>query len=107
MRERRAGLTDDAVKTIADGLVLTADQALRLGLIDRIGYLQETIESAERRAGVSHARVVSYRRPDEFAENIYSRAAVAPAQMNLINFDFGGWGQLGPQFLYMWLPHVE
>ena len=107
VRERRAGLTDDAVKTIADGRVLTADQALQLGLIDRIGYLQETIEDAERRAGTTEARVITYRRPDEFAENIYSGAAVAPAQMNLINFDFGGWGHAGPQFLYMWLPNVE
>jgi protease-4 len=107
VRERRAGLTDDAVKTIADGRVLTADQALQLGLIDRIGYLQETIEDAERRAGTTRARVITYRRPDEFAENIYSGAAVAPAQMNLINFDFGGWGHAGPQFLYMWLPNVE
>jgi protease-4 len=107
VRERRPGLTDDAVKTIADGRVLTADQALQLGLIDRIGYLQETIEDAERRAGTTRARVITYRRPDEFAENIYSGAAVAPAQMNLINFDFGGWGHAGPQFLYMWLPNVE
>ena len=107
VRERRAGLSDDAVKTIADGRILTADQALQLGLIDRIGYLQETIEDAERRAGTTRARVITYRRPEEFAENIYSGAGVAPAQMNLINFDFGGWRQAGPQFLYMWLPNVE
>ena len=107
VRERRSGLTADGIKTIADGRILTADQALQLGLVDRIGYLQEAIDDAERRAGVSQARVIMYRRPDEFAENIYSGAPVRPAQMNLINFDFGGLHTMAPQFLYMWLPNAE
>jgi protease-4 len=107
VHERRSGLSADGVKTIADGRILSADQALQLGLVDRIGYLQDSIAGAERRAGVSRARVIMYRRPDEFAENIYSRAAVRPAQMNLINFDLGGLHTMTPQFLYMWLPNAE
>jgi protease-4 len=107
VRERRSGLSADGIKTIADGRILTADQALQLGLVDRIGYLQDAIAGAERRAGVSRARVIMYRRPDEFAENIYSGAPVRPAQMNLINFDLGRLHTMAPQFLYMWLPNAE
>lgn len=107
VRERRSGVTAEAMKTIADGRILTADQALQLGLIDRIGYLQDTIEDAKHRAGVTRARVIMYRRPEEFAENIYSGAPVGPAQMNLVNFDFGGLRSLAPQFMYMWLPNAE
>ena len=107
VRERRSGLSADGIKTIADGRILTADQALQLGLVDRIGYLQDAVAGAERRAGVSRARVIMYRRPDEFAENIYSGAPVRPAQMNLINFDLGGLHTMAPQFLYMWLPNAE
>jgi protease-4 len=107
VRERRGKLTADGIKTIADGRILTADQALQLGLVDRIGYLQEAIAQAEHRAGVSRARVIMYRRPDEFAENVYSRVPAGPPQMNFINFDFGGLHPMTPQFLYMWLPDAE
>jgi len=107
VRERRSGVTADGIKTISDGRILSADQALQLGLVDRIGYLQETIDGAEHRAGVSQARVIMYRRPEEFAENIYSGAPARPPQMNLINFDFGGLHTMAPQFLYMWLPNAE
>jgi protease-4 len=107
VRTQRGGLSADAIKTISDGRILTADQALQLGLVDRIGYLQEAIDDAEHRAGVSSARVIMYRRPDEFAENVYSGAPVGPPQMNFINFDFGGLHPMTPQFLYMWLPNAE
>jgi protease-4 len=107
VRAQRSGLSADAIKTISDGRILTADQALQLGLVDRIGYLQDAIAAAERRAGVSSARVIMYRRPDEFAENIYSGAPVGPPQTNFINFDFGGLRPMTPQFLYMWLPNAE
>jgi protease-4 len=107
VRERRSKVTADGLKTISDGRLLTADQALQLGLVDRIGYLQETIDAAEHRAGVSQARVIMYRRPDEFAENVYSGAPIGPPQVNFINFDFAGMRPMTPQFLYMWLPDAE
>ncbi len=107
VRERRSGISADAMKTISDGRIFTADQAVQLGLVDRVGYLQDTIEEAKRRAGVARARVVMYRRPDEFAENIYSGAPFGPAQMNLVNLDFGSLRSLAPQFMYMWLPNAE
>lgn len=106
VRERRPGLTAEAAQTISDGRVLTAQQALAAGLVDRIGYLSDTIDTAKRRAGVAEARTVLYRRPQEFAENIYSRAGFGAPQVNLVNFDVSGLPQ-SPQFLYMWLPRLE
>ncbi len=107
VRERRTGISPEAVRTIADGRIFTADQALQLGLVDRIGYLQDTIDRATLRAGVARARVIMYRRPEEFAENIYSAARLRPTQMNLVNFDFGALRMFTPQFLYMWLPNAD
>ena len=106
VRERRPTLTAEAAHTILDGRILTAPQALAAGLVDRIGYLQDTIDAAKQRAGVAEARVVLYRRPQEFAENIYSRAALGAPQVNLVNLDVSGLPQ-SPQFLYMWLPRLE
>jgi protease-4 len=107
VRTRRPGLSADTVRTIADGRILTADQALQMGLIDRIGYLRDTLATAKQRAGLTEARVVMYRRPDEFAENIYSTALQSPVHVNLVNLDFGGLAHATPQFLYMWLPPSE
>src|SRR5262249_22801113 len=107
VRERRPALSADTARTISDGRILTADQALQAGLVDRIGYLDETLALARQRAGVTAARVIVYRRPDEYAENVYSQTATAPAQLNLFNIDLGGLGRGGPQFLYMWWPSAE
>jgi protease-4 len=48
----------------ADGGIFTADQALQLGLIDKIGYLDDAIKEAKRLANLSEdARVITYDRP--------------------------------------------
>jgi len=104
VRERRPEATAETLQTIADGRVLVADQALQARLVDRIGYLDDAVGIATRQAGETTARVVMYRRPQEYAENIYSRATTGAAQMNLVNFDLGGLGLAAPQFLYMWMP---
>jgi protease IV len=104
VRERRPNLSAATLSQIADGRILTADQALQDGLVDRIGYLPDALKDAEERAGVSQARVVMYRRPEEFAENIYSRGPLPAPQFNLLNLGFDAL-PASPQFLYMWLPH--
>lgn len=105
VRERRPTLTPDMSATMTDGRVFSADQAVQGGLIDRIGYLEDTIDAAKRRAGVTDARVIRYRRANEFDDGIYARAA-APAQVtqvSLLNLE----NRLlpdGPNFLYLWAP---
>lgn len=105
VRSRRPGLTAEMNATMVDGRVFSADQALAGGLVDGIGYLDGTIARARQRAGLGEARVIRYRRPEEFADSIYARAG-APAQVtqiSLLNLD----NRLlppGPNFLYVWAP---
>ena len=106
VRERRPGLSDETLHLISDGRILTADQALQAGLVDRIGYLEEAVHTAKRHAGVTEARVVMYRRPQEFAENVYSRSGLRTPQVNLVNLDLGSLLQ-PPRFMYLWLPTIE
>jgi protease-4 len=97
-------LPEDRVRALADGRVYTADQALRLGLVDRIGYLEDAVALARERAGLTEARVVMYRRPKEYRANIYSATpAPATAESTLAQFAavLGGGG---PRFLYLWWP---
>lgn len=102
----RKNLTIDKIRTAADGRIYTAHQALELGLVDKIGYLDDAIAVARQEARVSEARVVTYYRPGAYRSNIYSRLAGGEsAQVNLINFDLRSLVQPGvPQFMYLWVP---
>ncbi len=104
IRERRPQIPEAALATIADGRVLSAHDALAAGLIDRIGYLDETLAAARARAGIEKAKVVMYRRPDEFSENIYSASVLPPAQVHWAGIDLARLGAERPVFLYLWMP---
>jgi protease-4 len=77
------------VQKVADGRIFTASQAKDLGLLDKIGYLDEALKEAQERAGLSRAKVVRYQRPDSYRPTIYSLLPELEAA--------------GPQFLYLWL----
>ena len=111
VKEGRKGLDQNALKTLSDGRIFTATQALDAKLIDGIAYLPEAIRHARMEAGISDSRVVMYKRPDEYKENIYSTSGIAApssagqTQIGLINVNTkGGIISPGPQFLYLWLP---
>jgi protease-4 len=58
----------DATKSLANGKVYTADEALALKLVDQVGYLDDAIIEAQRRAKLESAHVVRYARPFSFAD---------------------------------------
>jgi protease-4 len=97
-------LPEDRVRALADGRVYTADQALRLGLVDRIGYLEDVVKLAKEGAKLDEARVVMYHRPKEYRSNLYSSTpAPATAESALAQFA-AVLGGSGPRFLYLWWP---
>jgi len=106
VREGRPQANAEMFSVVTDGRIITAGQALQAGLIDRIGYLDDAIGVAKQRAGLTEARVILYRRGNEFSENIYSKAGTAPAQVNLINFDLSALASHGPAFMYLWQPQL-
>ena len=97
-------LPEDRVRALADGRVYTADQALKLGLVDRIAYLEDVVTMAREAAKVDQAKVIMYHRPKEYRANIYSSApATATAESTLAQFA-AALGGAGPRFLYLWWP---
>ncbi len=101
----RPGLTEARVREIADGRVWSAQQALELHLIDRIGTLRETVTSLKEKIGVKKARVVTYNRPLGWKPNIYAGSPAGAPQVNLINVSLPPtWLQPGPRFMYLWVP---
>jgi protease-4 len=98
-------LPADQLKAISDGRVLTGPQALQLGLVDQVGYLEDGIAAAKKLAGLSEARIVMYARPDAYRNNIYSLTGDSGsfeslARLNVMNLVRGA----SPQFLYLWMP---
>jgi len=101
-KERR--MPEDKVRAFADGRIYTARQAKELGLVDRVGYLEEAVEAAKQAARLSEARVVMYHRPREYRSNIYSGTPVPePIQPSLLQLSSLLIGP-GPRFLYLWWP---
>jgi protease IV len=97
-------LPEDRVRALADGRVYTAEQALRLGLVDRIGYLEDVVKLTRDAAKLDEARVVMYHRPKEYRSNLYSSTlAAATADSTLAQFA-AVLGGSGPRFLYLWWP---
>lgn len=105
VQEGRANLKMEEIKRLADGRIYAGEQAMAAGLVDEIGYLEDAIASAKKKAGLTEARVVRYQRPGEYSNNVYSKL-LAPsglaglADLDLISFVHGG----TPQFMYLWMP---
>jgi protease-4 len=99
-RERK--IDEARVRQFADGRVYTAAEALSLGLVDRVGYLDEAIAMAKEAAGLTEAKVVAYRRPSQYRATIYS-AAEPPAPPASVA-DLARVVLAGPRLLYLWWP---
>lgn len=103
-RKDLASLDRSELKKIADGRIYTAEQALRLKLIDKVGYLDDAIAMAKESAGIKEATIVTYAPESSYKNNIYSLAGY-PSTINLVNIDAGTLaGRLGIRFMYMWMP---
>ncbi len=77
--DSRANLNMDQVKALATGQVYTAQQALDLGLIDKIGYEEDVIAALKEKLGLTSAKVVTYESQKSLAELLVgAQAASAP-----------------------------
>lgn len=105
VQEGRPHLQMDQIKKLADGRIYTGDQAKASGLVDEIGYLEDAIELAKKKAGLTEARVVTYKRPGEYSNNVYSKLVAPSPLASLGNLDLMSFVRGGtPQFMYLWMP---
>ena len=90
------------VRQFADGRIYTGEQARALGLVDRLGYLDDAVEMAKDAAKLTEARVVMYHRPREYRANFYSAAPAPPAAESALAHLAAL--ATGPRFFYLWWP---
>jgi len=60
----------DYIDSIAQGRVWTGTMGLKLGLVDRIGSLQDAIDCAARMAKTDNYRLVEYPEPKGFLDRL-------------------------------------
>ena len=106
---RQKFLTEEQVRGLADGRILTASGALEAKLIDGTSYLDETIDAMKKELKIEGARVVTYARPKTFKSDIYSEypetPGLGPQVINLISINAGDLSLFsGVRFMYLWNP---
>jgi protease-4 len=97
-------LPEERVRELADGRVYTGVDACQLGLVDRVGYLEDALEVARSLACIKDAKVVAYDRCNGYRGSIYSALPHLPSEMT-IKLDVPGLsGPTAAGFLYLWEP---
>lgn len=102
--DNRPDLDIESVRSLADGRIYNARQALEAKLIDHIGYMDDTLTLIKTDVGLPNLRVVTYFRPGEYKSNLYSSTNIPPT-INMVNIDLGlKLDSIAPSFMYMWMP---
>lgn len=76
------GLTYNYVDSIARGRVWTGRDALKLGLVDALGGLEDAISIAADSAGIKNYRVVDYPEGDDFLTELLNRQESSSGTIN-------------------------
>lgn len=95
-----------AVRKVADGRIFTGEQALDLGLVDKVGYLEDALAETLQRAGLTQASVVRYRSDPTLMEVLAGEARGPKVEINTgVQIDARGFlEQATPRFEYRWSP---
>jgi len=102
---RKGKIAEADLRKIADGRVYTAPQALKLGLIDAIGYFDDAFAKARGLASLKSAKVVSYTYYPKTKSNIYASqlGSFSPLDAKVLESMLA---LLTTVFYYLWLPQM-
>ena len=102
---RHRKLDAAAIADIATARVYLANDALALGMVDAVGYLDQTLATAKKLADLPEdAKVIVYRRNEYPNDNIYNTSTrYGGADLPLISLELpGSLKQFNTGFYYMW-----
>ncbi|MCU0589210.1 MAG: signal peptide peptidase SppA [Syntrophobacteraceae bacterium] len=96
------------LQSVASARVYLADEALRIGLVDQVGYLDEAVDRAKALAGLpENARVVVYRRTEQSDDNVYNSSTALSQGGVLRLLELGMLDHINVMpsgFYYLWIP---
>jgi len=103
---RHRQLSPEALREVATARIYIAADAQKIGLIDRIGYIDDALEQARQLAGLEdNAKVVIYRRTSFPDDNIYNPLSTGTEGKPPALVDLGLPDWVPPQsagFYYLW-----
>ena len=86
-------MSEEDVRKIADGRVCTGQQAQKMGLVDKLGYLPEAIKRAAELGGIQgEPRIIEYKRTPSFFESLgatFSRPTPVEQLQQLLHYQAG------------------
>ena len=108
VRGGRPAIAEGDLERIKDGRVMTASAALKTGMVDSLGYLEDAIGEAKKLAGIETADVIAYRAGFDANVNLYAGTGSSERATDFTALVRQGirafTAQHGPGFLYLWAP---
>jgi len=104
--KRKDTLSLEEIRQLADGRVYTASQALKLKLIDEVGYFDEALARVLSLAKVPSARVVAYTYYPKRQSNLYASKLENPPLFEQKSIA-DALPELQSGFYYLWLPQLK
>jgi protease IV len=104
--KRKDALSLEEIRDLADGRVYTAQQALKLKLVDEVGYFDEALGRVLSLAGIPAARVVSYSYYPKRESNLYASRLEPPSLFDAKSVA-DALPTLRSGFYYLWLPQMR
>ncbi len=107
---RRRGLSEETMRTVGTGNIFTGEQALALGLVDRVGYAKDAVAMAREHGDFSKdPKLIVYRRVEYKNDNLYNTFSETADVGSPHLVDLGPAGalaSLSPGFYYLWAPDL-
>jgi protease-4 len=103
--KKHRNLTVPATAEVSTARVFLADEALQLGLIDKIGYISDAVSETKKIAGIADdSRLIVYRRAEFPEDNYYNTVNAAAANLNFlaINVELSEILGMKSGFYYLW-----
>ena len=96
---------ETAMTEVKTGQIFTAQQALRLGMVDRIGFLEDAVNRVAELAGMDEGqyRVVRYEQPKGFLDGAFSMNDFPFPATRVKRFE---WTTPRAYYLATWLPEI-
>ncbi len=105
VKEHRAISDGEKIRIATDGRVFSGQQALAIGLVDRVGLLEDAIKLARDAGRAPGARAIMYRRPYGYSGSIYASSPAPIPRGNVTHLHLPGADTLMPSgFYYLWQP---
>ena len=101
--QAKCNITDPQILAEAtDGRVFSGEKAKEIGLIDKVGLLDDAIDLAKEKSNAKNATVVMYKRPYGYSGSIYAETEVPQPQANVLQVPLPESMALPRGFYYLW-----